>query len=770
MFRKEYGGQDLGRDDYYDDFEEDGLDIKAILATVRRRFRVIFGFAFLVLGLVTATTLSQTPLYTASSQILLEQNDDQLVGLEALISGAPIDSTAVDTEVQLLVSRGVLGAVVDRLDLTEDSEFNPPPVAPTIFTYLNPKSWLGALKKGKESTPDLALLPGEELGSPEREKAIRALRDRVDVSRSGRTHLLNVAFTSESPRKAARIANAISEAYIDQQVQGKVDAVVRANEWLSRRAEELRVELEVAESRAAEYRAQAGLTDTGGSTLNEQQLSEINAQLIIARSDLAGRQVRLERVRALVREGGDVSVVAEALDSPTIASLRMEQAEVVRRRAELDSQLGAKHPTMIKVDQELRDVEAQIRAEVDRIIASLTNEVSIVRERVRSLERSLRRLEVENSSNNQDLVRLRQLQREAEAKRALYEAFLSRSMETYEASQLEEADARIVTVAEVPSTRSSPMVARSLIQALVLGGALGVGIAFGIEFFDRGLRTTGEIERATSLPVLASVPSMAKSDLKLKKNLVQSERLELYDIITKKPLSPFAEAWRNLSAAVTMSDVDSPPKSVVITSSLPGEGKTTSSLCFARDLARSGKRVVLVDCDLRKATLTGALKNMKWFRRQMKEGTAKLQGGLVEVMTHEVNIEDVLVADPEENLVYLPLVKKPSNPSAILTSQSFKILLQELREEFDFVVIDSAPTLPVVDTKILSRLVDSTVFVVRWQETPKEAVQSALRELTRGGASVPGVLLTQVDMKKQRLYGYSDGGYYYGDQGYGDDG
>lgn len=740
---------------------DDRLDLREIIGVFRRRSRVILGVAALVLAIVGVHTFTAIPRYSATAQVLLDLRKKNVVEMESVLSGLPADTNMVNTEVEVLKSPALAARVFETLNLQNDPEFNPGLKESADFGGLTALFRRG----GNAQDNSLPAPAGGRTGAPNADSRAQSAYDnlalafmrKMTVRRVGLTYVVEISFSSQSPQKAALIANAFAEEYIESQIAAKLDANVRANEWLAQRLTQLRDDLRAADQQAARYRAEKGLTDAKGVTLNEQQLAELNAQLIQARADLAGKQARLERVSMLVRSGGDVGTVAEVVQSATISNLRDQQAQVVRRRAELSSKYGPRHPEIVKVDSEVDDMEAQIHNEVDRIVASLENEMRIARERVRSMESSLQALEAASSQDNQDFVELRQLEREAEAARVLYETFLSRFKETSEASLFEDADARIVARASAPTIPSWPNKKRNMILALALAGALGAGVAYVIEFFDNGLRTNGEIERATGLPVLASVPMiMQRRGRKRRRGL---GKIKIQDLDADKPLFPFTESWRSLATAIALFDVDSAPRTILITSALPGEGKTTASLYYGREIARAGKSVVVVDCDLRRASLTVALLRMKKFKAQVQ---SKLSAGLVELLAGECSVNDALIQNADATLSFIPLAKRPSNPSSMLMSEAFIKLLATLRERFDYVILDSAPVLPIADSRMLAGKVDVVIFALRWEHTPKQAVLEALRELKSAKARIAGVLLTQVDMRKQRRYGYADSGYYYG--------
>src|SRR5690606_7463421 len=305
-------------------------------------------------------------------------------------------------------------------------------------------------------------------------------------------------------------------------------------------------------------------------------------------------------------------------------------------------------------------------------------------------------------------------------------------------------DSRVISTATAPISPSHPRKALSLALALVLSAMLGVGLAFLLEYLDNGMTTARDVEETLSLPHLASIP------LVLAEKGSGGKPLKPHDYLVQKPLSAFSESLRSLRSALQLSNVDNPPKVILFTSALPSEGKTTTSVSFARAAAASGLKVVLVDCDVRHPSVHKAF------------GLATPTAGLVELLAERLDPEAVRIEDDKTSLRILPIATGTANPPDLMASSQMQLLFERLRGEYDLVVIDSAPVLPVSDSRVLARMADQTVFVVRWNETPRDAAQSAIKELRLYGADIAGVALAAVDTAAQAKYGYGDGGYYYG--------
>lgn len=731
--------QDAGAQERPDTENDDFLDPRLLFDIVRRRFWVMAFAGIITLTVVVLITFQVTPHYTSTTSVLLETRERQVVDIEAVVSGLPPDSAIVDTEVQVIASRSLAEDVVERLDLESVPEFNTALQQPSMV-----QRWIGAAR-GVFSTfrPDPAgLADGPEGDELEAERVVDSLMSAVEARRAGLTYLIEISATSESPRLAQQIANAYADEYLLAQLEAKFDATERANEWLNERVAVLRDEVRAAEQAVARFRAQEGLLNAQGATLTEQQISDINAQLAAQRAELSEARARLRNVRSRLAQGVSPESIPEVLRSEVVRELRAQQSQVSRRQGELATRYGPRHPEILSVERELADIQDQITQEVERIVASLESEVEVSEERVQSLNQSLSELRGELAAEDASLVRLRELEREAEASRALFESFLSRFRQTDASEQLTDADARIVARAAVPTSPSAPDLMLNLALGLVLAALAAVGAAAILELLDTGLRTEAEVETKLGLPHAASIPRL-KAGL-LARLRSSGARPEQY--IVDKPLSSYAESIRTLRSAIAMTGLDRPARTIAITSALPGEGKTTTAFCLGRVSAQASDRVVVVDCDLRRRQLS-------------KENAPDAEFGMLEVLSGQAELSDVLVRDAQTGLDILPVAKTGFTPHGVFRSNAFKTLLDTLSEQYDLVIIDTAPVLAVADTRTIVSLTDCVVYVAEWGRSSIGSVKLALSALKASKARIVGVVLNLVDIERQGRYGY---GAYYG--------
>ncbi|MCP4907038.1 MAG: GumC family protein, partial [bacterium] len=406
----------------------------------RRRW-VIGGTMLLVTSIAVLVAFEITPRYTATAEVLVDPRERNVADVEAVLSGLSSDVSTIDSQIQVIRSRSLAARVIQQLGLQDDPEFNSrlrkPGVAEEI---LNSVRRLVFSSRSGESA--------EERLERERSEVIDHYLESLSVFQVGRrSFVIGISFTSDDPHRASEVANTVSELYLVEQLEAKFEATQRATEWLDERLGALRETLRASEEQVEAYRTEQGLIDSAGLSIDEQQLSEINAQLILARAHLAEKRARFRQLNELVTTGAEVESLAEVLASDEIANLRGGQAELAREQADLMSRYGDRHPMMIKVRAQLKDLNLQIASEVKRIVANLENEVAVARSRTISLQNSLDTLQGRRSSEQVARIRLRALQREAQANRALYESFLGRFKETSEQVGTAEADGHIISSA-----------------------------------------------------------------------------------------------------------------------------------------------------------------------------------------------------------------------------------------------------------------------------------------------------------------------------------
>ncbi len=719
----------------------DAIDLRRLQDFFHRRWKLILATAVAVMVLAFLVILTIAPRYTATAQVLLEPRKEKIFGADSILPELNLETGNVDSQLTVIQSINLLRRVVEKEKLTQDTEFGQSSQA-GLFSFI------AGLFKSEDAADTKAAakadsaIPGDVL------RSINKLRAALEVTRVNRTYVLSIGVTSEDPAKAARLANAVADAYVVDQLDARYDAAKRASVWLAERMEGLREQLRQSDEAVAQFRKEHNLQNTGLGvgdnkvTISEQQLSELNGKLITARADTAEKRAKYEQAVQVTSHGGNLQAIPDVVHSTVISELRKQQAEVARKEADLIAHYGDQHPLLINARAERRDIDRSIAEEVKRILVNLKNDYDVAKSRETSLQTSLEQITGQTGQDNGVAVRLRALERINAANKTLFDNFMSRTKITQEQSTFEEREARVISPAVKPNAPSFPK--KGLVEALagVVGLMLGVGGAAALDMLNSGFQTARELEDKLGLPVLGSVPLLSDKDSK-----VDGKTLDPAQYLFAKPLSRYAEVVRAIRVGIQMADVDNPAKVILVTSSIPSEGKSTLAQSLAFSASKAGQRVLIIDGDLRHPSTS------KYFGLENN-------AGLVDFLTAAVALD--AAASNQFGVTVLPAGMKSQNPPDLLGSERMKHLIEKLRDLFDYIIIDSPPLEPVIDAKVLAALADTVVFAVRWQTTKRETAAQNADYFART-QKLAGIAMTMVDESKTPRYGaYGNyNGYYY---------
>jgi len=705
-----------------------GLPLGELLRVLRRRLWVILWVVGVITVIATLAGLLKSETYTATALVMIQPQGSAIPGLEQARQGSSADATDIETQIRFIRSHENLARTVDRLGLDENPSLIRAEDEQSVLTSLLPS--------GLAKAPDNG---AEEDSKSLREQAVAALHNGLDVAQSGRSSMLAISYTAPDPVKAARLADGVAKAYVEGQLEQKLANVKRARSWLGDRVENLRLGVMEAERAIEEYRAAHDLYGGEGTTPDSQQIAALTTQQIDARAERTAKQSKLRRVREL-RDAGDYELLASTLSSPLLMDLRQRELELARREAELSQEYGEQHPRIQQLEAEKAGITERIGLEIDNAIRGLETEIEMARSREEAFRQSLAEAKGEAKGHSaltgQAQVALRELERKASAERSLYENFLVRLKETEAQQEIIRPDARIVSPAEVPGAPSSPS---PMVFAFVgFTGSLVLGsiLAVLLEQLDTSLRSGRQLESLLGVRSLGLVPAVTENDA------------SLHDYFASKPDSAYAEGVRSVYTQIRWAQAESPPKVILVTSALPGEGKTSLAGSLAMCAAQVQQRALLVDLDLRRPAIA---------ERFGLESDA----GILELLADDVYFEDVAQSDPHTGIDILAAAERTKSPSGLLTSNRLQRLLQEARERYDLIVVDTTPVLGIADAKMLASSVDAVVFVIRWERTKRDAARSALEELADVADNVVGAVLNNVDMKRHAYYAYGDSGQYY---------
>ena len=679
---------------------EDEIDLLSLVRTLWRGKILIF------LTVLCATVIAvyyaffvAVPTYSASTQMSLQIRTETVVDVESVLSGISSDASSIITEMEVLRSRELIGRLVDRLDLTKDPEFNPalrPAEGISVGTI---RAWLRGLIPGLPEPVEV-----EPTQDSIRNDVIDRVREAIATSIGRQSYVFTISATTQDSAKSALIANTLAEIYRDDQIALKVDATESAAIWLSERVSELEIELEESQNRINALRS-------GSILVSEEALTALNSQSVVVTGELQTAELALSRAL------GRVAALDAVLDADF--STRASAAE--------DSQLQALVQTASGGDQ----LAAQrFERRFEQIVAQYRGDVLRAEDLVKDLEERAAALAAQFEAQSQTLSQVQQLERESEATRVLYETFLTRLKETTVQVGVHQADSRILSAA-TGGTLVAPRKTRIVMLAVILGLLAGSAIVLLREFLQNTYRSADELERRTGHTVLGQIP-----------RIPAKARGQTIEYLASKPTSAAAEAIRNLRTSVLLSNIDKPPQVILSTSSIPGEGKTTLAIALAQNLAGLDKRVILMEGDIRRRTFTS------YFPEATKNP------GILSVLSSRVPLAEAVWRHPTLKIDVLMGEKSAINAADTFSSASFRDLMQELRAAYDYIIIDTPPVLVVPDARVIAPVADAVIYSVRWDSTTKNQVEEGLKQLRTVNIHVNGLVLSQIDPKGMRRYGY----------------
>lgn len=671
----------------------------------RRNVKLFSAVFVLTIVLVAIRVATLTPTYSATASVLLQPRNSQIINVRSVVPDLAVNSDVVDTEVRMLTSMTLARRVYDVLSARRAGAPIP--------------------------APDRVLNTQAQAA---RDKEAQKLLDAISVKRSGLTFVIDISAYSSEAEKAADIANTFALEYVNGQMREKVNATRGARDWLGRRMNQLRAEAAQADAKLQGFKIANGLMSANGATMAEQEASTLNQQIADARTDLAEKESRLAAARAQIQRGGAGGDVGQALDSGTITSLRQREADASRRLAELKSRYGDRHPDVRDASNELADARLQIQSEINRIISRMQSEVVVAQSRLDAINKSQGAAQRSLAANNRAQVGYLELQRKADAARLIYEAFLSRSKETAAQEGLQHADARVSAISSIPTAPVFPNYKLVTLFTPIAALAFAGGAVLIAEYLQFGLRTKHQVENRLRVRYAGAVPDLKSTLGRMRSNEAP------HDYILSHPHSSFTEAFRSLRAYALLARRGD-KLSIAITSALPKEGKTTTAVCLARTAAMSGSKVILVDCDLRRhgsSTLLG------------------VQGNALSDFLAGTPLEEAVQIDPATGLAILGNAASLSDGSDPLAGDEMVQVIQQLKEHYNLVVLDTAPVLGIADARAVAIAADAVLVAVQWGKTPPSAAEAAIEMLDDAKARIAGVMFTRVDIRKYASTGSED--------------
>jgi succinoglycan biosynthesis transport protein ExoP len=708
--------------------QDDVIDLRQYWNTIMRHKWGILGFAFVVTLLATLVVFSIAPVYRATATLLIESKQAKVVSIEEVYGLDSSNSEYYLTQFEILKSRKLAEKVIQKYGLVEHPEFNREPAID-----FNWRDYAGSF------IPDLA--PEEPTEEQRFQLTVDAFIERLTISPVRKTQLVNISFDGYSAQFAAQMANAVGEAYIESNLEAKLELTVKASSWLNERLGGLKDKLRESEQRLQAFRDREQIIgDNGGLDIASTELDLVAGKLVDARRQRLELENLYREIRAI---GSNADAeryerIPAVLGHPVVQSYKESLLKVEQKKSELAKRYGPKHPKMIAVNSELSSARRSLDRQIMSVVNGIENQYRVARASETSLENSLGSTKQEMQGLKRKEYQLKELEQEVETNRQLYDTFFTRLNETAATGDLESANARIADPAVAPLRPAKPK--KGLIMALsfVVSLMFGVMCAFLLEAINNTIRSSGDVQSKLGRTMLGLLPKLDG-----KKGEKVSYRHYIED-----SKSGFSEAVRTIRTGLVLSSLDNPHKVIAVTSTVPGEGKTSTALSLAYSLGQM-ERVLLIDADMRRPSVGKLFK------------FASNAPGLSNLVAGTAPLEECVHTMEAEGIDVISAGVIPPNPLELLSSARFAKALAVLEKRYDRIVIDTAPCQAVSDSLVLAPLVGSMVYVVKADSTPAPQVKAGLKRLDEVKAPLVGVVLNQVNLKKAtRYYGEGYSGYY----------
>ncbi len=703
------------------------LSLLELLQILNRRKGLILTVLLIGIGLTLGVMALLPRVYVARALVMIDPEASAVGADPTGAAWGPVDNATIDSQVELLGSRTVARAVVLDLRLEGDPELN----GHAIGLFARLESLLPFLR-------DLSPEPAPQESGDGSVALVDRLLGRLAVERVGKSRVIAVTYASGDPDHAARLANAVVEHYVLGLLEAKHETTRRAAGWLGQRLAEVRERLAKAQSALDGFKAQQADTLSAGPGGADAQLGQLGRDLMAATVDRTAKEQKLAHLKQLAASGDDQALSASVDDigaSVLLRNLNALKAETLRREAELSAQLGDLHPKIIDIHREKAELDQRIDGEERALIAQYASMVELARARERTLAEELDRQKARAVSLARAQEEVSRLQGEVELNRRVYEAYQDRLKATADVEGTQQPDARVISEAVPPPAPAFPRPRMVTSVALTVSIAVALLAVYLAELADRGFRSTGEVEAVLRLPGLGLVPRLRRR---------RGGSATPQDYVVERPQSRYAEALRGaLATLLAGRPAGGAGQVVLLTSALPGEGKTSLTLSLGRIAAAEGLRVLVVDADLRHPCVHEIF-------------GPRAQAGLAELLRGEVELEDVLKADPRSTMDILPGSHRLTQPTRLLGATGVGRFFSVVRGRYDLVLVDSAPLLAVADARLLALHVDRVLFVVRWQATARTVASLCLAQLDGVRDKLAGVLLNLVDLRRHARYGHTE--------------
>lgn len=675
----------------------------------------ILGFSVVTTTLSALVIFSLTSIYQAEATLLIESRDAKIVSIEEVYNlGGAVRNEYFFTQFEILKSRELAEKVIAKLKLTENPLFNSAETGKGFF----------GLHIGGSANP-----PTEQ---EVLNKVVDKFAARLSVRPIRSTQLVTIVFESPDPELSAEITNVLASTYIENDLESRLEMTKQAATWLSSRMAGLRENLQSAENALQAYRDEEHLVDDSGvNTLASKEMNEIATKLVEARR----KRSEMENIVAQIQGSNDYSALPAVLQQTLVQRLKETEAEASQKLEQLSKRYGPKHPKIIQAKSELDTARSSSSQQIGKVIEGIRHDYEIAKATEESLSEALEKKKSELQDINRKTYKLSELQRVVDVNRQLYDTFFSRVKETSETADLQTAHARIIDKAVPQRNPVAPRRSLMLFMAAFISLLLGGFLACLKEILDNVVRSPDDVRTRLGQQMLGMLPLM--------KDRRDSQQAAL--TFAQDSRGTFSESIRTIRTGVVLSGLDSPHKVLVVTSSVPGEGKTVVASNLSIAFGQMGK-VLLIDADMRRPSVAKSF------------GLSLSAPGLSNLVAGTADTNLCIHRREDLGIDIIPAGQVPPNPLELLSSRRFAAAMAELEKKYDRIIIDSAPCEVVSDALVLSTFANAVIYVVKADSTNGKSVRSGIERLRQSGAPLTGVVLNQVDIEKGLRYG----GYYYG--------
>ncbi|MBI5640005.1 MAG: polysaccharide biosynthesis tyrosine autokinase [Nitrospirae bacterium] len=713
---------------------EGEIHLRDYLRVINKRRYTVYTFFIVVFTITLIGTLSTTPIYTASTKVLIEKGEPRNLSMN--YAYIPYDPDFYTTQYQLIQSTAVARRVVDANSLAKSgSYFGRKEKGLSLVRGV--LGWFRDLLSAVFRTKEVRDLNPKEAEDESRADVIaKTISAGIQVKPVKNSRIVEISYSSTNPELAKLIVNSIASAYMGEVLELNMSSTRYTLNWMTKKAEEEKEKLATAEKSMQEYmRDQNFVALENKMTIIPQKISELNSQLINAETKRKTAETLYLKVKEVSENLNEAETIAVIASDPSLQSLRQQMLKAEQNIMEYSQKYGKKHPLMIRAIEDLNGLKVKKEQETRRIIQSIKNDYELARSNETNLRRLLSETKGEALNLSEKFIEYGVLNREVETNRQLYDALIKKVKEQSITDNVQTVNVLVVEKAETPASPVKPRKAMNLLMGIIFGLFGGIGIALFVEYLDQTIKSPEDAEAKLGVPVLGMIP------------FIRAPEKPIEGMVINEPTSPFAENYKAIRTALLLSSAEKPPKRILITSTGPEEGKTVTAINLAIAIAQSEYSVLLIDGDLRRPRVH------KVFGIANTKGLSTYLAGASDI--------NIMQQGPLPNLSIIPAGPIPPNPSELLSSNRMVEMIDSLSGKFDIIICDSPPLLSVADSLVLHNILDGTIIIARAGETTYDAMKKGLRSLMNLKGHIFGMVINGLDIKKGGYYYYRYHNYYY---------